>query len=68
MGCYPLSSGIVSNAKNLNAIISEVKEAKYSERHGRLIDNDKDGSMEIKRKKVISNYVKYKNINLRKCR
>ena len=51
LGCYPLSSGIVSNAKNLNAIISEVKEAKYSERHGRLIDNDKDGSMEIKKKK-----------------
>jgi sulfate adenylyltransferase subunit 2 len=51
LGCYPLTSGVISSAKNLNSIISEVKQAKYSERYGRLIDNDKEGSMELKKKK-----------------
>jgi len=50
LGCYPLTVGIKSNADNLNKIIQEVKKSKYSERHGRLIDSDKEASMEIKKK------------------
>ena len=50
LGCYPLTAGIESNAKNVKDIIKEVKESNYSERSGRLIDYDKLGSMELKKR------------------
>lgn len=50
LGCYPLSAGIESTASNLDLIIEEIKTSKYSERFGRLIDHDADGSMEIKKR------------------
>ena len=50
LGCYPLTSGIESNAKNIEQVIRELKDSLYSERSGRLIDYDKEGSMEIKKK------------------
>ena len=50
LGCYPLTAGVKSKAKNINSIISELKKSKYSERSGRLIDHDKLGSMEIKKR------------------
>ena len=63
MGRYPLSSGIVSNAKNLNAIISEVKEANILNVM-EVNDNDKDGSMEIKEKRL---FLIMSNIKILTC-
>tara|TARA_A100001011_G_scaffold244091_1_gene252063 strand:+ start:34277 stop:35167 length:891 start_codon:yes stop_codon:yes gene_type:complete len=50
LGCYPLTSGIESNAKNIKEIIKEIKKSDFSERSGRLIDYDKLGSMELKKR------------------
>lgn len=50
LGCYPLSGGIESEAKDLDGIIAEMLQARYSERQGRLIDNDQEASMEQKKK------------------
>ena len=49
LGCYPLTSGIISNANSVEKIILEIKNSKNSERAGRLIDHDQSSSMEIKK-------------------
>jgi len=49
LGCYPLTGAINSKAKNLDEIIEEMKLFKKSEREGRLIDKDQEGSMEKKK-------------------
>ncbi len=49
LGCYPLSGAIKSNATTLPQIIKEILATKFSEREGRLIDNDDDASMEKKK-------------------
>ncbi len=50
LGCYPLSGAIESEAATLPDIIKEMLLATQSERQGRLIDTDQDGSMEEKKK------------------
>ena len=50
LGCYPLSGAIESNATTLSEVIQEMLLARTSERQGRLIDFDQDGSMEEKKK------------------
>ena len=50
LGCYPLSAGVKSNADTVSKLIHELKKSSFSERSGRLIDHDKEGSMEIKKK------------------
>ena len=49
LGCYPLTAAMESSATNVEEIIIELLETKYSERQGRLIDRDQIGSMEIKK-------------------
>jgi sulfate adenylyltransferase subunit 2 len=49
LGCYPLTGAIESEATTLPAIIGELLLAKRSERQGRVIDHDADGSMEQKK-------------------
>ena len=49
LGCYPLTAAVVSDATTVEEIIIELLESKYSERQGRLIDNDQIGSMEKKK-------------------
>jgi sulfate adenylyltransferase subunit 2 len=49
LGCYPLTGAIESVANNLDKIIEEIKQSKYSERQGRLIDKDDVASMEKKK-------------------
>ena len=49
LGCYPLTAAMESVATNVEEIIIELLETKYSERQGRLIDSDQIGSMEIKK-------------------
>lgn len=50
LGCYPLTAGVESEATNTKDIIAEIKESQFSERSGRLIDYDKLGSMEMKKR------------------
>ncbi|HVU05538.1 MAG TPA: sulfate adenylyltransferase subunit CysD [Polyangiaceae bacterium] len=50
LGCYPLTGALPSGATTLPEIIKEMLLTKYSERQGRLIDFDEDGSMEAKKK------------------
>ncbi len=49
LGCYPLTAGIESEACDLDSIINELKSTRYTERIGRIIDTDTEGSMEIKK-------------------
>jgi sulfate adenylyltransferase subunit 2 len=49
LGCYPLTGAIESDSVNLDQIIYELQKSKFSERQGRLIDNDQVGSMEKKK-------------------
>jgi sulfate adenylyltransferase subunit 2 len=50
LGCYPLSGAIESSANTVEGIITEMVEARVSERQGRLIDHDEEGSMELKKR------------------
>ena len=49
LGCYPLTGAIESEAATLPAILEEMLRAKSSERQGRFIDRDSEGSMEKKK-------------------
>lgn len=46
LGCYPLTGAVESSATTLPQIIQEMLLATTSERQGRAIDNDEEGSME----------------------
>jgi sulfate adenylyltransferase subunit 2 len=50
LGCYPLTGALKSHATTLPDIIREMLLTKYSERQGRLIDFDEEGSMETKKR------------------
>ena len=49
LGCYPLTGAIESQASSISEIITEMKQSRFSERQGRLIDKDQAGSMEKKK-------------------
>lgn len=50
LGCYPLTGAIESSALNVEQIIEKMLSSRMSERQGRLIDFDEDGSMEMKKR------------------
>ncbi len=50
LGCYPLTGAMESQATTLPQIIEEMLVAKNSERQGRVIDHDEQGSMEQKKR------------------
>jgi sulfate adenylyltransferase subunit 2 len=49
LGCYPLSGAVESSATTIMDVIAEMLLATTSERQGRVIDHDADGSMERKK-------------------
>ena len=49
LGCYPLTAGVESEATTVGEILDEITEVKLSERATRLIDGDKEDSMEKKK-------------------
>jgi sulfate adenylyltransferase subunit 2 len=49
LGCYPLTGAIDSSAVTLSGIIRETTESRFSERRGRLIDQDGSAAMERKK-------------------
>ena len=50
LGCYPLTGAIRSDARTLPAVIREMLLTTNSEREGRVIDHDAEGSMEQKKR------------------
>ncbi|WP_105441333.1 sulfate adenylyltransferase subunit CysD [Neorhizobium sp. T25_13] len=50
LGCYPLTAAVVSDAVTVEEIVAEMLIARTSERSGRLIDHDDQGSMERKKR------------------
>jgi sulfate adenylyltransferase subunit 2 len=50
LGCYPLTGAVESHATTLPEIIQEMLLCKTSERQGRVIDNDEEGTMEDKKR------------------
>jgi sulfate adenylyltransferase subunit 2 len=51
LGCYPLTGAVEAPATTLPEIIQEMLLATTSERNGRVIDNDDEGSMQDKKEK-----------------
>jgi sulfate adenylyltransferase subunit 2 len=49
-GCYPLTGGVVSEARNVREVILETMQATGSERQGRIIDKDGASAMEDKKR------------------
>ena len=50
LGCYPLTGAVESEATSMSDILLELIQANTTERDGRLIDSDSEGSMEKKKK------------------
>jgi len=50
LGCYPLTGAVESNATTLPDVIKEMLLTTTSERQGRVIDFDQEGSMEQKKR------------------
>ena len=50
LGCYPLTGAIESNATTVADVLSEMLATRHSERRGRIIDHDEEGSMETKKR------------------
>jgi sulfate adenylyltransferase subunit 2 len=49
-GCYPLTGGMISHARNVREVILETVQATGSERQGRMIDKDGASAMEDKKR------------------
>ena len=49
LGCYPLTAAVESDATTIDEIVEEVMNVKLSERATRLIDGEKEDSMEKKK-------------------
>ncbi len=49
LGCSPCTGAVHSTADTLRKIINEIATARHSERITRIIDHDRDGSMELKK-------------------
>jgi sulfate adenylyltransferase subunit 2 len=50
LGCYPLTGAIESAAATPAEIVAELRDARRSERQGRLIDSDEEAAMERKKR------------------
>jgi sulfate adenylyltransferase subunit 2 len=50
LGCYPLTGAIESTAATPAQIVAELRDARHSEREGRLIDSDEEAAMERKKR------------------
>ena len=50
LGCYPLTGALESEASSMSDVLLELIQTNTTERDGRLIDSDSEGSMEKKKK------------------
>lgn len=50
LGCYPVTGAVESNATNIDELVAEMETTRVSERAGRMVDGDRDESMEAKKR------------------
>jgi sulfate adenylyltransferase subunit 2 len=50
LGCYPVTGAVESDASDIDALVREMEGSRYSERAGRLVDGERDESMEAKKR------------------
>lgn len=50
LGCYPLTGAVRSEADTVAKVVEELLRTRFSERQGRVIDRDRAGSMELKKR------------------
>ena len=50
LGCYPLTAAVESEAATIEEVVAEVMDVRLSERATRLIDGDREDSMESKKR------------------
>ena len=50
LGCYPCTGAVESTARTVAEIVEELERTRHSERVTRVIDHDRDGSMEQKKR------------------
>ena len=50
LGCYPCTGAVASQARTVAEIVAELAQSRHSERVTRVIDHDRDGSMEQKKR------------------
>jgi sulfate adenylyltransferase subunit 2 len=50
LGCTPCTGAVESDADTVGKIIAELRQIHRSERENRVIDQDQDGSMEVKKR------------------
>jgi len=50
LGCYPCTGAVASQARTVTEIVAELAQSRHSERVTRVIDHDRDGSMEQKKR------------------
>lgn len=50
LGCYPVTGAIESDASDIDALVAEMEQTRFSERAGRLIDGERGDSMEAKKR------------------
>jgi sulfate adenylyltransferase subunit 2 len=50
LGCYPLTGATESSSTSISDVLLELIQSTSTEREGRLIDSDTEGSMEKKKK------------------
>jgi len=50
LGCYPVTGAIESGAADIDSLIQEMETTSFSERAGRLVDGEREESMEAKKR------------------
>ena len=50
LGCYPVTGAIESDAADIDDLVTEMEATRYSERAGRLVDGEREESMEAKKR------------------
>jgi sulfate adenylyltransferase subunit 2 len=50
LGCYPVTGAVESDATDIDALVREMEGTRYSERAGRLVDGEREESMEAKKR------------------
>jgi sulfate adenylyltransferase subunit 2 len=50
LGCYPVTGAVESDAADIDALVREMEGTRLSERAGRLVDGEREESMEAKKR------------------
>jgi sulfate adenylyltransferase subunit 2 len=50
LGCYPVTGAVESDAADIDALVAEMEATRFSERAGRLVDGEREESMEAKKR------------------